>query len=301
MSWLSAGGKNVARTVGLPSLGDLSKAAEEAGRRTSREIDKPYRDQRKRTDALGESIRNRQKTLSDKESNYTTLGDSKGYDAAQAGPAPTINTSGGLRDEALALSRSLADQSNAPSSAMAQHRRATDRGLAQQMALAQGSRDPRAFRSAMDQQGQLQAQSSLDSSIIASQEQQRQNQALSSAIAAQTGIRGQDIGASSQQASLDQQTQLANQAALQQSARDAAAAGNQQAALQYSGRMQEAQAKSDAIRDLYQQQNAALGNYAGIVPHEGKSKQKQIGGLFQGISSGLGSIFGGGGGGGLFG
>jgi hypothetical protein len=106
----------------------------------------------------------------------------------------------------------------APSLAELQMKRATDRGLAQQVALAASARGgnlAQTQRNLMQNQAQMNQQAAAESAALRMQEQQSAEQALGNAL---QGARQQDIGLAATQAELAQQTTLANQGALNQNA-----------------------------------------------------------------------------------
>lgn len=108
---------------------------------------------------------------------------------------PEVNMGADLRARTMGFADRLAN-TNVPSTAMLQHRLATDRGMKQALSLAASQGNPRALRDAMAAQGQLQSTSALQSGLVASQEAQRQAQQLAQAGQMMTGLRGQDISGS---------------------------------------------------------------------------------------------------------
>ena len=258
---------------GKEYLDDLAKAD------PTRSANREQKEKRERSKSLQEQIAKRREAVEGREA--VDLPKFGTYQASTISGTPKVNTSEDLRAQTLDMTQRLANE-EVPSTAMAQHRLATDRGLQQQLALASASRDPRAVKDAMNAQARLQSEASLQSGLIRSQEAQRQQQALASAIGAQTGIRGQDIQAGTSQAQLQMQRNLANQQALQQAAKDAAAAGNQQLAMQYQGQLSQLQQKDQAIRDLFQQENTSLGMFQ---PGSAGADAAAAGGLISAIGS----------------
>lgn len=114
------------------------------------------------------------------------------------------------RGQQMTLAQQLADQANGvgPSIAQDQLRRATDRNLAQAMALGQsmqGASAGGALRGIQNQQAGIAQQSAMDSGLLRSQEQMAARQQLGQLL---SGARQQDIGI----AGADQQSLLQQQA-----------------------------------------------------------------------------------------
>lgn len=119
---------------------------------------------------------------------------------------PNINMSEQARSQAMGFANRLGNI-DVPSTAMLQHRKATDRGMQQALSLAASSRNPRAMRDAMNMQAQLQSSSSLDSGLIRAQEQAANAQRLQAAGGMIQGLRGQDIQGSTAQNQMGLQAQ----------------------------------------------------------------------------------------------
>lgn len=95
-----------------------------------------------------------------------------------------------------------------PSLAQGQLKQATDRGIAQQMAMAASTgNSPLGARQAMQNQAQIQQQAAADSAQTRIQEQQAATSQLGNAI---EGARSQDINLATTQAGMEQQTGIAN-------------------------------------------------------------------------------------------
>lgn len=127
--------------------------------------------------------------------------------------APTIATGpqDQFRAQQAGLAGALVAQANGqgPSLAQGQLRSATDRNLAQAMAVGQalGANNPGALREIGNQRAAISQQAAADSSQLALQEQMQARNQLGQVLA---GARGQDIGLASGQAQLSQQQQEVN-------------------------------------------------------------------------------------------
>ncbi len=141
--------------------------------------------------------------------------------AAQLAPAATIAQ--GPQDQFRAQQMNLAQQLGAgaaghgPSAAQAQLKLATDRNMAQSLALALGARGGNqagAMKQAQMQRAMIGQEAGAQSAALAAQEQQAAQQSLGQVLGAG---RGADIGMATDQAGLQQQTNL-QQGTMQQGA-----------------------------------------------------------------------------------
>lgn len=158
----------------------------------------------------------------------TAAGNIPGYDAwqkqmqegaAAAGgrAAPQLNMGNAdvWRTQQLGLARQLTDQANGagPSLANAQLQQATDRNMAQAMAMAQANpNNPGALRMVANQRAAAGQQAASDSATMRLQEQLQARNQLGQVLA---GARGQDIGVASENAQLQGQQNALNQQAVQ--------------------------------------------------------------------------------------
>jgi hypothetical protein len=161
--------------------------------------------------------------------NASTFGGAQIDPAAQARAAQLGRQDAEFRSGQTGLMRDLQEQSagRGPSLAAGQLREATDRNLAQQQAAAAASGSPLAQRNLQNQATVANQQVARDAAQMRIQEQLAARQQLQGVT--QTG-REQDINVANAQAQLQQQTALANQAAI--NARAGQQAGlNQQAGI----------------------------------------------------------------------
>lgn len=129
----------------------------------------------------------------------------RGNEAWAGRPAPTI--AAGPQDEfraqQMALAKQLQDQANGvgPSQAQMQLQQATDRNLAQALALARtGGQGGGGLRQALNAQAQMSQQAAADSAILRLQEQMAARNMLAQLAG---GARGQDIGLATGNAQLE--------------------------------------------------------------------------------------------------
>lgn len=213
-----------------------------------------------------------------------------------------------FRQGQLGLANQLWGQATGqgPSIADAQLRQASDRNMAQAMALGasqRGGARAGALRDIANQRASISQQLAADSGLLRLQEQQQAQGLLGNVLGAG---RGQDIGLASAQAGLQQQAGLANQAALNQFALQQGAfnqqtnLANQQAGLQQTAMndqlvrfytqagMDLATAQQRARMDMQQMmvnQNLGLeGLRAGAYANRAAANQAIVGALAQGAA-----------------
>lgn len=190
---------------------------------------------------------------------YHQVGDIERANASDARFNADINMGRDARSGAMDFARQLGN-ADVPSTAMLQHRLATDRGMKQSLSLANSQRNPRALRDAINAQGQLSATSSLQSGLIASQEAQAQAQRQAQAAGIMTGLRGQDISGSTSQNQMQLQKALANQAAQNKAQLQNAAQANQARGQDVTTRVAQDRDVASQTADTFAQQGRAMGN-----------------------------------------
>lgn len=237
--------------------------------------------------------------------------------SARLGAAPTsvaaqMNTA--QTDQDRAQQQALAQQLQAqaagqgPSLAQSQLQQATDRNISQGLAMQASQRGANAgqgLRNVAQGTAIANQQAAQQSADLRMQEQMAARNQLAGTL---QGMRGQDIGVSQEQAQLQQQTGLANQAMAgqyglgqaqleQQAAANNQAAqlsqqqiGNQQAAginAQMAGINAQEQAAAMAGQGLAAQQNLGVaGINSGAYQAASKARGDLIGGIGQGIAAG---------------
>lgn len=214
------------------------------------------------------------------------------FQAEQIQQDLSIDPASDIRGQVLGYTERLAD-TDVPSTAMAQHRMATDRGVKQAMALAASQRNPAALRQALEAQAGIQGQAALQSGLVRSQEAQRQQAALAQAAGLASGLRGQDISRSTSQRKLELERERANQAARQEAGRFGAEAANQRAVLNERLRQAQEAERQRQIGQTFGQQQAAVGTTAGIAGGQEQRQQRRTEGIVKGLGEGIASIAGG--------
>lgn len=174
-------------------------------------------------------------------------------DYARLNMAPQAQFRNGQMDLVQALTMQANGQG--PSLAQGQLQQATDRNLAQAMALGQSMGGAQgaglAQRNILQQQAGMSQQAASDSSLLRLQEQLQARNMLGQVLA---GARGQDIGLAAEQAGLQQQSLM----------------GNQNAALQQ-------MSLNDAMRRFYEQQATGLAQTQGGMNMGMAGLQQQAG------------------------
>lgn len=189
--------------------------------------------------------------------NAAQVGAMPTVEAAQINQDPQAQFRQGQAGLASALQAQMAGQG--PSLAQSQLQSATDRNIAQAMALAgsqRGGANPAALRNIQNQAAMANQQAARQSAELMAQEQMAARGQLAGVL---QGARGQDIGLATEQAGLSQQANLANQnlqgqQLLSQAELDQQAAiANQTAALKQQG-LNDAQINAIIDQQLKQQQ-----------------------------------------------
>lgn len=217
--------------------------------------------------------------------------------AAVVGPAAQVDASqqGEFRGQQSALAQALMAQANGQGPSLAQNhlRQATDRSLAQALALGASQRGAgagSALRNIANQQSAISGQAAADSANLALTEQMGARNQLGQVLA---GARGQDLALAGQNAQLASQTQLAQAGFTQDAAGRNQDAGLRQQALNdnlvqfYTAQgLSLAQAQQQARMQLAQLQVSQQGIDSGAYS-DAANRWQQFG---QQVASGLGQI-----------